>query len=90
MALRRILRAALLPGALLACAAPTRPLAAQLRPLDPMDWRALDPGTRVLAQLGGALFFRQRASIGQVEGRLLEAPGAILSWTTGEDGRVAG
>ncbi len=89
MALRRILRAALLPGALLACAAPACPLAAQLRPLDPMDWRALDPGTRVLAQLGGALFFRQRASIGQVEGRLLEAPAAVLSWTTGEDGRVA-
>ncbi len=82
-------RAALLPGVLLAFLAPARPLAAQLRPLDPMDWRAFDPGTRVLAQLGGSVFLHQRASIGQVEGRLLEAPGAILSWTTGDEGRVA-
>ncbi len=89
MALRRILRGALLPGALLASPAAARPLAAQLRPLEPMDWRAFDPGTRGLAQLGGAIFFHQRVSISQIAGRLVEAPGAILSWTTGEDGRLA-
>ncbi len=85
----RTVRAALLPGALLASLGGSRPLAAQLRPLDPMDWRAFDPGTRVLGQLGGGLFFDQRASIGQIAGRLVEAPAAILSWTTGDDGRVA-
>lgn len=89
MSLRHALGAALLPGALLASPGGARPATAQLRPLDPMDWRAFDPGTRVLGQLGGGILFHQRASIGQIAGRLIETPAAILSWTTGDDGRVA-
>ncbi|HEX9107023.1 MAG TPA: hypothetical protein VF832_07340, partial [Longimicrobiales bacterium] len=54
-----------------------------------MDWQVFDPGTVVRAQLGGGIFFGQRASIGQIRGRLTEAPAAILSWTTGDEGRVA-
>jgi len=89
MTLRWLLRAAWRACALPVLLVAPRPASAQLRPLDPMDWRAFDPGTRVLAQLGGGIFFHQRASIGQIAGRLVEAPGAILSWTTGDAGRVA-
>ncbi len=86
MSLRHCPRRVLLACALFsACAGP---LAGQLRPLEPMDWRAFDPGTRVIGRLGGGSFFRQRVSAGQVEGRLLEAPGAVLSWSVGEDGRA--
>jgi len=87
MSSRRPVRAALLACALFAGVAPC-PAAAQLRPLEPMDWRAFDPGTVVVARIGGGLFFDQRASIGQVEGRLVEAPGVVLSWTTGDEGRL--
>ncbi len=69
--------------ALLAGAAASTPLSAQLRPLEPMDWGALAPGAGVRAQVGGDVLFGQRASIAGVRGRVLEAPAAILSWTTG-------
>lgn len=88
MSLARALRGVLFPCALLALAG-ARPAAGQLRPLEPMDWRAFDPGTRVLVRVGAGVFFDQRVSAAQRAGRLLEAPGATFSWTTGDQGRIA-
>lgn len=56
---------------------------AQLRPLDPVDWRVFEPGTVVSAQVGGTVLSGQRASIGGIRGRLIEAPAALLTWTAG-------
>lgn len=54
--------------------------AAQLRPLDPVEWRAFDPGAGAIGGVGGGLLAGQRASIGGLRGRLLEAPAMILAW----------
>jgi hypothetical protein len=78
-------RVCILLAALLAACRPSVSLA-QLRPLDPVEWRAFDPGALVVARIGGSVFWDQRASIGGVRGRLVETPAALLSWTTGSDG----
>ena len=78
----RRLVAAALALALAWCGMPGR-AAAQLRPLDPVDWRVFHAGAVVTGQLGGTILSGQRASIGGIRGRLIEAPAALLSWTTG-------
>lgn len=70
-------------AAVLAAAACTGRAAGQLRPLDPVDWRVFEPGSVVSAQAGGTVLSGQRASIGGIRGRLIEAPAALLTWTTG-------
>lgn len=72
-----------IPALLLLLLAMAAPLRAQLRPLDPLDWRPLEPGAGVGARVGGGVFLGQRASIGGVRGRVVEVPAALLSWTTG-------
>ncbi len=70
-------------AALLATGFGVSPLAGQLRPLDPVDWHAFDPGVVALAGFGGDAFTGQRASAAGMRGRVLEAPAALVSWTTG-------
>ena len=47
------------------------PLAAQLRPLDPLDWRVWDAGSWLMT-LGTAFYSGQRASLAGTEGELYE------------------
>lgn len=53
--------------------------AAQLRPLDPVDWRDLE-GPAVSASLGADVFVDQRASLAGTSGRLLELAVFRLVW----------
>lgn len=74
----------LLPAALLACllSAPAA-AGAQLRPLDPLDWRALDGGAAVSAELGTGWYADQRLSLAGAEGTLREYGNLHLAWRTG-------
>jgi hypothetical protein len=60
-----------------------RPLDAQLRPLDPLDWRAFDAPEPVRIELGIAALDGQRASLAGVRGRLWELGLLQASWRTG-------
>lgn len=82
----RVPRLSVACAALLAMSRPC-PSSAQVRPLDPVEWRAFDAGALVIGRVGGGVFAGQRASIGGVRGRLLETPAAVLSWTGGPPGR---
>jgi hypothetical protein len=55
---------------------------AQLRPLDPTDFRALD-GDRIRVQIGGGAYFEQHASLAGTRGRLLEIGDTRVSWRSG-------
>lgn len=68
---------------LLAALAAPRPLAAQLRPLDPLEWQAFDAAEPVRLGLGVAAFQGQRASLAGVRGRLWELGLVRVSWRTG-------
>lgn len=60
--------------------------AAQLRPLEPFEWRALDRAARASAihvEVGGALLTGQRAALAGTEGRLIEAGNFRILWRTG-------
>lgn len=57
--------------------------AAQLRPLDPFDWRMLDGGRTVSAEAGGGWLRGQRASLAGTEGTLVEAGSFRAFWRTG-------
>ncbi|HSJ12997.1 MAG TPA: SURF1 family protein [Longimicrobiales bacterium] len=62
------------PPLLFACALALAPAGAgaQLRPLDPFDWRILDEQTALVAGAGGGITFDQPAPLSGTEGRLLE------------------
>ena len=55
---------------------------AQLRPLDPTDFRALD-GERARIQVGVGMYHKQHASLVGTKGRLVEAGDVRASWRTG-------
>ena len=59
------------------------PASAQLRPLDPLEWRMFDGGRTVSAQIGGGWLRDQRASRAGTEGTLLEAGNWRAFWRTG-------
>jgi hypothetical protein len=69
-----------LPG-LLALLSPQ--LHAQLRPLDPINWRVMQPGKSLSAEAGAEFLQGQRASLAGVEGELLELGKFRLVWQTG-------
>lgn len=71
---------ALIAGALALTAAPTT---AQLRPLDPFEWRMFEDGREVSVQVGGGWLRNQRASLAGTEGTLLEAGNFRAFWRTG-------
>lgn len=75
----RILRLLLL--LLLACG--VRPLSAQLRPYEPIDWTIFDPGIRATGKLGLTRLFEQRAALTGTQGDLLEAGRFQVFWRTG-------
>lgn len=71
---------AIVAGALAIAASPA---AAQLRPLDPFEWRMFEGGREVSVQVGGAWLRDQRASLAGTEGTLLEAGNFRAFWRTG-------
>ncbi|HUF49332.1 MAG TPA: SURF1 family protein [Longimicrobiales bacterium] len=73
--------APLLLGMLLALGA--HPVHAQLRPLEPFDWRIFDDGFVVSAAAGMGMLWGQRASLAGSEGRLIE--GGIYELTARSD-----
>lgn len=59
--------------------------AAQIRPLDPLDWHAFDDqGRSFEAALGIGVYLDQRASLAGTEGRLLELGNFRATWTAGQ------
>ena len=56
---------------------------AQLRPLEPPQWRMLDEGGSIAAEIGGARLAGQRASLAGSTGDLWEAGNFVLAWRTG-------
>ena len=56
---------------------------AQLRPLDPAEWRAFTGAPSVLVEAGAGAFGGQRASLAGTEGRLIEAGNFRAVWRTG-------
>jgi hypothetical protein len=61
------------------------PARAQLRPLDPMDWKALDEEDRAFeVSVGTGLYFDQRASLAGTRGRLLEIGSYRGTWLAGQ------
>jgi len=56
---------------------------AQLRPLDPFDWRVLEGEGTVLAEAGGGWLGDQRASLAGTQGTLWEAGSFRAFWRTG-------
>ena len=68
---------------LLLFAASTSVLHAQLRPLEPSQWRLYEDSTIVRAELGGSRLWNQKASLAGEEGDLWEAGNFSLAWRTG-------
>ena len=56
---------------------------AQLRPLDPAEWRAFVEAPEVWVEAGGGAFRGQRASLAGTEGSLVEAGNFRAVWRTG-------
>lgn len=56
---------------------------AQLRPIDPFEWRMLDAGRSVHAEAGAGWLRGQRASLAGTEGTLVEAGNFRAFWRTG-------
>jgi hypothetical protein len=59
------------------------PAAAQLRPLEPFEWRMFEDGREVSVQVGGGWLRDQRASLAGTEGTLWEAGNFRAFWRTG-------
>jgi len=57
--------------------------AAQLRPLEPVQWRLFEGCKTVATQIGGARLFDQRASLAGTTGDLWEAGNFAVAWRTG-------
>jgi hypothetical protein len=57
-------------------------LRAQLRPLDPFDWSVFEPGQKLAIRGGVGVFWRQRASLAGVDGRLVELGDFAAVWRT--------
>lgn len=76
-------------AALLALLAPGG-AGAQLRPLDPAEWRVWAPGARWVAGVGGGAFREQRASLAGTKGTLLEAGNVAVALRTGRVAFEAG
>jgi hypothetical protein len=66
--------------AMLACAAEA---GAQLRPLEPLEWRMFQAGRAVSVQAGAGWLPDQRASLAGTEGTLVEAGSFRAFWRTG-------
>jgi hypothetical protein len=56
---------------------------AQLRPLEPPQWRMLDEDASIAAEVGGSRLTGQRASLAGTTGKLWEAGTFAIAWRTG-------
>lgn len=56
---------------------------AQLRPLEPPQWRLLAEGARIAAEVGASRLVGQRASLAGTTGDLWEAGTFVVAWRTG-------
>jgi len=56
---------------------------AQLRPLEPIPWRALEQGNSITGELGASQLYDQRASLAGTAGTLTELANFSLAWHTG-------
>ena len=56
---------------------------AQLRPLEPIQWRLFNEDKSIAAEIGAGRFFHQRASLAGTTGNLWEAGNFALAWKTG-------
>ena len=56
---------------------------AQLRPLEPIPWRAFDDGNVITAEVGASQLFDQRASLAGTSGILTELANFSFTWRTG-------
>lgn len=65
-----------------AAAVAAAPAAAQLRPLEPLDWRILGVDGQSLV-VGGGVYTGQRASLAGSEGRLIELGTFRATWSLG-------
>ena len=74
----RICAALLLPLGLLAS-----PARAQLRPIDPLDWRPFDSAVPLLVELGFGVLQDQHASLAGTRGTLYELGNFNVAWRTG-------
>lgn len=86
--LARSVRVLGLAGALAVLGAPAA--RAQLRPLDPAEWRVWEGGRTVVAGVGGGVFADQRASLAGTGGRLVEAGSFSVALRTGRVAFEAG
>ncbi|HEU0053676.1 MAG TPA: hypothetical protein VFQ39_10880 [Longimicrobium sp.] len=68
-------------AALFLCAPATA--SAQLRPLDPGDWRLWEPGRSFAVEAGGGVLGGQRAALAGTRGTLVEAGNFRALWRTG-------
>ena len=59
---------------------------AQLRPLDPFEWRILETGHNVVGSFGSGITFDQPVPLAGSEGRLLELGSYRLLWRSGRMG----
>jgi hypothetical protein len=59
------------------------PAAAQLRPLQPIDWRIFEPGRVFSASIGVGVIREQPASLAGTVGRLLELGNVQVAWRSG-------
>lgn len=67
------------------------PASAQLRPLDPLEWRMWDgAGHTLVAEVGGSVLSGQRAALAGTEGRLVEAGNWGVAWRSGRVAVEAG
>lgn len=82
-------RALLAVVVLVALSASAREGAAQLRPLDPFEWRVLE-GARLVGSVGGAVLDEQPAALAGTDGRLVELGDLALTWRTGRVAFEAG
>ncbi len=58
-------------------------LSGQLRPVEPLEWDALTPGTIVVARAGAGVHWDMRAALAGTKGRLVELGNFTAVWTTG-------
>ena len=56
---------------------------AQLRPLEPAQWRLFEGSASIAGEIGGSRLFDQRASLAGTVGDLWEAGNFSLAWRTG-------
>lgn len=56
---------------------------AQLRPLDPLEWRIFEPHSRAIVEIGGGVFRDHVAPLAGTRGRLIEVGNYLVAFRSG-------